>query len=107
MKEYLERVMHQSVDERSFDAPEKLPLGCRNAFELNIVKLGQREFLVVGTFRHAPAVAVKLCGDQLSLMTLPLYFLPTSNVEPRSIRRLASFGVMKLPSVVSISSTRS
>lgn len=46
MKEYLERVMHQSVDERPFDAPEKLPLGCRNAFELNIVKLGQREFLL-------------------------------------------------------------
>ena len=56
----------------------------------------------VGTFRHAPAVAVKLCGDQLSLMLLPLYFLPTSNVEPRSIRRPASFGVIKLPSVVSI-----
>ena len=46
MKEYLERVMHQSVDERPFDAPEKLPLGCRNAFELNIVELGQREFLL-------------------------------------------------------------
>ena len=63
--------------------------------------------LAVSTFADNLPVAVKLCGDQLSLMPLPLYFLPTSNVEPRSIRRLASFGVMKLPSVVSISSTRS
>ena len=32
-------------------------------------------------------------------MPLPLYFLPTSNVEPQSIRRPASFNVMKLPPV--------
>ena len=45
----------------------------------------------VGTFRHAPAVAVKLCGDQLSLMSCRFTFFP-----PAMLNREAS-GV-RLPS---------
>ena len=46
MKDYLEAVLHQSVDECPYEEKEKLPLACRNIFELNIVRLGQQEFLL-------------------------------------------------------------
>ncbi|MCF0134011.1 MAG: hypothetical protein HUJ72_09115 [Blautia sp.] len=46
MKEYLEQIMHQSIDERKYEDLGKLPLGCRNVFELKILKLGSQEFLL-------------------------------------------------------------
>lgn len=69
MKEYLEQVMHQSVDERPFDAPEKLPLGCRNAFELNIVKPGQREFLLAAPVEDMNLTELRKSRIQLERYT--------------------------------------
>lgn len=49
MKEYLEQVMHLSIDEKKYE-DTRLPLSCRNAFELTILKLGQLEFLLAAPY---------------------------------------------------------
>lgn len=46
MKEYLEQVLHQSIDENKYEDTSGLPLYLRNAFELNILKMGGNEFLL-------------------------------------------------------------
>lgn len=46
MREYLEQIMHQSITERPYDSVEKLPLGCRNAFELTIIEIQNQEILL-------------------------------------------------------------
>ena len=46
MKEYLEQVIHQNIDEYPYQNKDKLPLACRNAFELNVIGVGQQEFLL-------------------------------------------------------------
>lgn len=46
MREYLEQVMHQSISERPYNSLEKLPLGCRKAFNLTIVEIQKQEILV-------------------------------------------------------------
>ncbi|MCD8011499.1 MAG: helix-turn-helix domain-containing protein [Lachnospiraceae bacterium] len=46
MHEYLERIMHQSITERPYDSVGKLPLGCRNAFELTILGIQKQEILL-------------------------------------------------------------
>ena len=46
MKEYLEQVLHQSIDEKKYDDTGSLPLSCRIAFELNTLKIGQQEFIL-------------------------------------------------------------
>ncbi len=65
MKEYLEQVMHQSIDEKKYEDLDRLPLGCRNAFELSILKMGQQEFLMA-----APAEDMSL--TELRKMRLQL-----------------------------------
>lgn len=52
MKEYLEQVMHHSIDERRYEETEKLPLGCRNAFDLKILKIRQQEFLLASPVQN-------------------------------------------------------
>ncbi len=46
MTKYLEQVMHQSIIERPYDSVEKLPLGCRNAFQLTIIQIQEQEILL-------------------------------------------------------------
>lgn len=46
MIEYLEQVIHQNIDEYPYQNKDKLPLACRNAFELNVIGVGQQEFLL-------------------------------------------------------------
>ena len=46
LREYLEQIMHQSITERPYDSVEKLPLGCRNAFELTIIEIQNQEILL-------------------------------------------------------------
>ncbi len=46
MYEYLEQIMHQSITERPYDSVEKLPLGCRNAFELTVIEIQKQEMLL-------------------------------------------------------------
>lgn len=55
MKEYLELVLHQSIDEKNYEDIGKLPLGCRNTFELRVLKMGLQEFLLA-----APTVDMSL-----------------------------------------------
>lgn len=46
MREYLEQVMHQNITERPYDSLEKLPLGCRNAFDLTIIEIQKQDILL-------------------------------------------------------------
>ena len=46
LREYLEQIMHQSITEHPYDSVEKLPLGCRNAFELTIIEIQNQEILL-------------------------------------------------------------
>ncbi len=46
LREYLEQIMHQSITERPYSSVEKIPLGCRNAFELTILEIQKQEILV-------------------------------------------------------------
>lgn len=46
MKEYLEQVIHQNIDEKQYENINNLPLGCRNVFDLSVMKMGQIEFLL-------------------------------------------------------------
>lgn len=46
MKEFLERILHKDIKERPYQNKEKLPLGCRNAFEMNVLSMDKQEFLL-------------------------------------------------------------
>ena len=46
MREYLEQILHQSIQEHPYESLEKLPLGCRNAFALSIVEIQKQEILL-------------------------------------------------------------
>ena len=48
MREYLEQILHQSIQEHPYESLEKLPLGCRNAFALSIVEIQKQEILIDG-----------------------------------------------------------
>lgn len=52
MREYLEQIMHQSITECPYDSVEKLPLGCRNAFELTIIEIQNQEIHFSNTGRY-------------------------------------------------------
>lgn len=69
MKEYLERVIHQTVDEYSYQNKDKLPLTCRNAFELNIINIGQQEFLLAAPIEDMSLTELRKMRLQLEKYT--------------------------------------
>ena len=69
MKEYLEQVMHQSIDERKFEDLGKLPLGCRNAFDMSILKLGPQEFLLAAPVEEMSLTELRKMRLQLERYT--------------------------------------
>lgn len=69
MKEYLEQVMHQSIEEHSYENAKQIPLTCKNAFELKIVKMGQQEFLMAAPIENMGLTELRKMRMQLERYT--------------------------------------
>lgn len=69
MKEYLEQVLHQNIDEKKYEDIGKLPLGCRNAFELSILKMGLQEFLLAAPTENMSLTELRKMRLQLERYT--------------------------------------
>jgi len=46
MKEYMEQVLHQSIDETPYKNKKALPIVCHNAFELGVIRIGEQNFIL-------------------------------------------------------------
>lgn len=69
VKEYLEQVMHQSIDVYKYINTKNIPLGCRNAFALNIVKIGQQKFLLAAPVEEMNLTELRKMRIQLERYT--------------------------------------
>lgn len=69
MKEYLEQVLHQSIDEKKYDDTGSLPLSCRIAFELNTLKIGQQEFILAAPVEDMSLTELRKMRLQLERYT--------------------------------------
>ncbi len=69
MYEYLEQVMHQSITERPYDSDEKLPLGCRNAFELTVIEIQKQEMLLAAPIETMNLTELRKMRIQLERYT--------------------------------------
>ena len=81
MKEYLEKILHQSIDEKKYEDIGKLPLGYRNAFELSILKIGLQEFLLAAPVEDMNLTELRKMRIQLERYTcyLCVFYLKKVN----------------------------
>lgn len=69
MREYLEQILHQSIQEYPYESLEKLPLGCRNAFALSIVKIQKQEILIAAPIETMNLTELRKMRIQLERYT--------------------------------------
>lgn len=69
MKEYLEQVMHQSIDEKTYEDSGKLPLECRSAFKLNILRMASQEFILAAPVEDMSLTELRKMHLQLERYT--------------------------------------
>lgn len=69
MREYLEQILHQSIEERPYEALEKLPLGCRKAFVLSIVEIQKQEILIAAPIETMNLTELRKMRIQLERYT--------------------------------------
>lgn len=69
MREYLEQILHQSIQEHPYESLEKLPLGCRNAFALSIVEIQKQEILIAAPIETMNLTELRKMRIQLERYT--------------------------------------
>lgn len=69
MREYLEQILHQSIQEYPYESLEKLPLGCRNAFALSIVEIQKQEILIAAPIETMNLTELRKMRIQLERYT--------------------------------------
>lgn len=65
MKEYLEQVLHQSMEEMKYGDAGRLPLVCRNSFEFSILRFGKQEFLIAAPIEDMSLTELRKMWFQL------------------------------------------